>query len=305
MSQLKTILEKISFEDDAGVLKQLADQISRVRSRLAPIRRKLLILSGKGGVGKSTVASQLAIALARRGQRIGILDADLNGPCLPTMLGLKDAKFQTAQERPEVNQGVLPIQTSHGILLASMSFLLEKSEPVRWKGPKDLSPVWLGMLEAGVIREMLSDIVWGNLDFLLFDLPPGAAADKPPVFAHLIPDLDGALAVTTPSPIAQEVVRKSILYAQDLGIPILGLVENLSATPCPHCGHFPQEASHASSRLAQEMNLPILAQVPTHPDLEQSLSSGISLAPEHPISALFMELAQKVMQRTQTRGKKT
>src|SRR4029077_2672336 len=127
-----------------------------------------------------------------------------------------------------------------GIKVASMDFFLDDASPVRWKGPMDVSPVWLGLMEMNVIREFLGDVFWGELDFLLVDLPPGAAADKPPVIAGLIPDLAGAVMVTTPSEVASEVVCRSIGYARDLGIPILGMVENMSGYRCPSC-----DAHHA------------------------------------------------------------
>ncbi len=112
----------------------------------------------------------------------------------------------------------------------------DDASPVRWKGPMDVSPVWLGLMEMNVIREFLADVVWGELDYLLADLPPGAAADKPPVIAGFIPDLAGAIVVTTPSEVASDVVQKSVTYARDMGIKVLGIVENMSEYRCPSCG---------------------------------------------------------------------
>ena len=119
-----------------------------------------------------------------------------------------------------------------------MDFFLGAASPVRWKGPMDVSPVWLGLMEMNVIREFLADVVWGELDYLLADLPPGAAADKPPVMAGFIPDLAGAIVVTTPSEVASDVVQKSVTYARDMGIKVLGIVENMSEYRCPSCGEF-------------------------------------------------------------------
>lgn len=166
MSDLKALLNKLTFHDDAGVQEQLVDQLLKVKTRLARVRRKILVLSGKGGVGKSAVTVQLALALARTGRRVGILDVDLNGPCVPKMLGLGNQKLTFSTEGAQPPVGPL------GIRVASMAFLLDRDQATRWKGPMDLTPVWLGMMEASVIRELLSDIAWGELDVLLFDLPP-------------------------------------------------------------------------------------------------------------------------------------
>lgn len=275
MSGLKAVLDRLSFSDDAKVQTQLVDQILRVKIRLASVRRKILILSGKGGVGKSAVTSQLALAMARGGDKVGILDADLNGPSIPRMLGLAGKSFLYDEN------GARPPAGPMGIQVAAMSFVADPTGPLRWKGPMDLTPVWLGMMEAGVIREFLADTVWGELDALLFDLPPGAAADKPPAIANLIADIHGAVVVTTGSAVALEVVRRSVLYARDLGIPILGLVENMS-------GLF---AGNADA-LAEEMKTTVLARVPLDQDLASSLDAGVPLEAGHPISRLFQDLAR-------------
>lgn len=277
MSDLKSVLERLRFGDDAKVQTQLVDQILRAKTRLALVRRKILVLSGKGGVGKSAVTAQLALALGRQGVRVGILDADLNGPCIPRMLGLSGRRLSLE------GTGARPPEGPHGIKVASMAFVSDARGPVRWKGPMDLTPVWLGMMESAVIREFISDIIWGELDTLLFDLPPGAAADKPPAIVNLIPDIHGALVVTTPSLVALEVVRRSIIYARDLGIPILGVVENMS-------GLF----GGSAASLAEEMEVPLLERIPLDSDLSRSLDSGRPLPAEHPISRLFDELAGRL-----------
>ncbi|MBI2403566.1 MAG: P-loop NTPase [Gemmatimonadetes bacterium] len=288
MSDLKTVLDTLTFHDDAGVQQQLVDQLLKVKIRMARVRRKILVLSGKGGVGKSAVTTQLALALAREGKRVGIVDADLNGPCVPRMLGMGGADLTLTMEGAEPPAGPL------GIRVASMAFLLQRGVPIRWKGPMDLTPVWLGMMEASVIREFLSDIAWGELDVLLVDLPPGAAADKPPTIANLVPELEGAMVVTTSSEVALEVVKKSIVYARDLGIRILGLVDNMSGTICRRCGHTVHPSGDQAERLAAELGLRLCARVPFDADLAQSLDSGIPLPEEHPVSRLFTDLARKL-----------
>lgn len=288
MSDLKALLNKLTFHDDAGVQEQLVDQLLKVKTRLARVRRKILVLSGKGGVGKSAVTVQLALALARTRRRVGVLDVDLNGPCVPKMLGLGNQKLTLSTEGAQPPIGPL------GIRVASMAFLLDRDQATRWKGPMDLTPVWLGMMEASVIRELMADIAWGELDVLLFDLPPGAAADKPPAIANLIPELEGAVAVTVPSEVAMEVVKKSLVYARDLGIRILALVENMSGTLCPRCGQTIHPSGDKGQRLADELGIPLLARIPFDAELAQSLDSGIPLPEEHPVSRLFMDLAQKL-----------
>src|SRR5919204_3743966 len=222
MADLQKILAKLQYTDDAKVVQQITEQMRQVQARMAGIQHKLVVMSGKGGVGKSMTTVNLALAFAWQGAKVGILDVDLNGPCVPRMLGM------TGQSLTMTADGALPPVGPLGIKVASMDFFLDAASPVRWKGPMDLSPVWLGVMEMNVIREFIADIVWGSLDYLLTDLPPGAAADKPPVIAGFIPDLDGAIVVTTPSEMASDVVQKSIVYARNLGIKILGMVENMS-----------------------------------------------------------------------------
>ncbi|MEQ1794555.1 MAG: P-loop NTPase, partial [Nitrospira sp.] len=215
---LKAILGKLKFSDDAKVLAQISENTKLVHARMAGIKHKLVVMSGKGGVGKSMTTVNLALAFARQGGKVGLLDVDLNGPCVPRMLGMHG---QSLTMRPE---GAIPPVGPLGVKVASMDFFLDDASPVRWKGPMDVSPVWLGLMEMNVIREFLADVVWGELDYLLVDLPPGAAADKPPVIAGFIPDLAGAIVVTTPSEVASDVVQKSVTYARDMGIKVLGMV---------------------------------------------------------------------------------
>ncbi|MGD9730087.1 MAG: P-loop NTPase, partial [Nitrospiraceae bacterium] len=215
---LKSILSKLQYSDDAKVVQQITDQMRQVQARMAGVKNKLVVMSGKGGVGKSMTTVNLGLAFARRGARVGLLDVDLNGPCVPRMLGLHGRSLTITPE------GAVPPTGPLGMKVASMDFFLDAASPVRWKGPMDLSPVWLGLMEMNVIREFLADVIWGELDYLLADLPPGAAADKPPVIAGFIPDLAGAIVVTTPSEVASDVVQKSMTYARDMGIRVLGIV---------------------------------------------------------------------------------
>ena len=272
MSQdLKDILGRLKYSDDAKVVQQITEQMKAVKNRMAGIRHKLVVMSGKGGVGKSMTTVNLALAFARQGDQVGVLDVDLNGPCVPKMLGMRGRRFAMTAE------GAIPPVGPLGVKVGSMDFFLEELAPVQWKGPMDLSPVWLGLTEMNVIREFIADIVWGELDYLLTDLPPGAAADKPPVIAGFIPDLDGAIVVTTPSEIASDVVQKSIAYARDLGIKVLGIVENMSQYLCPHCGVESELFDGDTEALCQALDLPLLGRIPFDRKLARSFDKGIPL----------------------------
>jgi ATP-binding protein involved in chromosome partitioning len=289
VKDLKTILQKIHFTDDAQVLKQLGEQSLQVRSRMSRVRRKLVVMSGKGGVGKSMTTTNIALALARRGNRVGVLDIDLNGPCIPQMLGVGGAFSFTSE-------GAMPPIGPHGIKVASMAFFLSADAPLQWKGPMELSPVWLGLQEMTVIREFVADVVWGELDYLLVDLPPGAAADKPPVIAGFLPELDGGIVVTTPSDVAKRVVKKSITYARDLGIRLIGLVENMSGVFCQQCGAPTPMFGEGCETLCEEYKLPLLGKIPFDPQMSRACDTGAPLAADHRISKRFDAIAERVIE---------
>lgn len=286
---LKSILSKLRYADDAKVVEQITEQTRAVHARMADIRYKLVVMSGKGGVGKSMTTVNLALALARRGQRVGLLDVDLNGPCVPQMLGMRGQGLQMTAE------GAVPPSGPYGVKVASMDFLLNPTSPVRWKGPMDLSPVWLGLTEMNVIREFLSDIVWGELDYLLADLPPGAAADKPPLLAGFIPDLAGAVVVTTPSEVASNVVQKSIAYVRELGIEVLGVVENMSQYRCPSCGAEHELFEGDTAAMCEALNTPLLGRIPFDRVFARTFDKGQPLLDDqYPTVQRFQEIAEKI-----------
>ncbi|MEK6604235.1 MAG: P-loop NTPase, partial [Nitrospirota bacterium] len=280
---------KLKYTDDAKVVQQVTEQLKAVKRRMASVRRKLVVMSGKGGVGKSMTTVNLALAFARQGHKVGVLDVDLNGPCVPQMLGMRGQRFTITPD------GAIPPVGPLGIKVGSMDFFLDELAPVRWKGPMDLSPVWLGLMEMNVIREFIADIVWGDVDYLLTDLPPGAAADKPPVIAGFIPDLDGAIVVTTPSEVASDVVRKSIAYARDLDINVLGMVENMSMYRCPQCGTESALFEGDTEAMCQALGLPLLGRIPFDRTLAKSFDKGAPLIEgDYPTLKRFDEIVTRI-----------
>jgi Mrp family chromosome partitioning ATPase len=232
----------------------------KIKQQLKKIKYKIAVISGKGGVGKSTVTANLAMAFAMQGSRVGILDADIHGPCIPKMLGLKG---QTLKGSP---CGTLsPVTGQLGIKVASMDFLLKNDEtPVIWRGP----------LKVRLIQQFLSDISWGELDFLFIDLPPGTG-DEPLTVMQLIPDMDGVVIVTMPSEVSEAVVKKSVTFAKQIGVPVIGIIENLSGYVCPDCGKkIDIFKSGGGKRIARDLSVPYLGNIPIDPKVCDNSDSG-------------------------------
>ena len=199
----------------------------KLQSRLCRVRHKIVVLSGKGGVGKSTVAVNLAVALVAMGKRVGLLDADIHGPSVPTMLGLEQASVEGTEGE------LVPVDVG-GLKVMSLGFFL--------RSPDD-AVIWRGPMKYGAIRQLLKDVAWGDLDYLIIDSPPGTG-DEPLAVCELIGALDGAVVVTTPQKVAAVDVRKSITFCRRLQVPVLGVIENMSGFACPKCG-----GSHADPQL--------------------------------------------------------
>ncbi len=257
-----------------------------LKTRMKKIKHKIAIISGKGGVGKSTVTANLAIALAMRGHagRVGILDADIHGPSIPKMLGLSGQRLQVGPP------GVFPAIGPLDIRVISMDFLLpDENTPVIWRGP----------LKMAAIRQFLSDIVWGELDFLLIDLPPGTG-DEPLSVAQLLPEMDGVIIVTIPSEVSQIVVKKAVMFARKLGLPIIGVIENMSGFICPNCGaKINIFRSGGGEKIAKELQIPFLGSIPIDQKICEDADKGVPFITEHtdsPASKSFMEIVQKIEQ---------
>ncbi|MGH7267017.1 MAG: P-loop NTPase, partial [Candidatus Rokuibacteriota bacterium] len=220
----------IAGDGGSDIVGQIAEQQARLRARMATVRRTVAVVSGKGGVGKSSVTANLAAALTAEGHAVGVLDADLNGPTIAKMLGVRGQPLRVGEA------GVAPAVTADGVRVVSIDLLLPSDEtPVVWQAPTQTDAhTWRGTMEANALREFLTDTVWGALDVLLLDLPPGA--DRLPTVAGLLPDLSGAIVVTIPSEVSHLVVRKSITLARESGTRLLGLVENMAGYVCQQCG---------------------------------------------------------------------
>ncbi len=245
------------------------EQRQRMKAHLCRIGKKWIVLSGKGGVGKSTVAVNLAVSLMLSGKRVGLLDVDIHGPSIPTMLGLENEPLQGYENT------ILPVQIGE-LKVMSIGFLLNHpDDPVIWRGPRKL----------GVIRQFLSDVHWGDLDCLVIDSPPGTG-DEPLGVVQLLEEVDGAVVVTTPQRVAAVDVRKSVRFCRELGVPILGIVENMSGFICPHCERetriWPVGPALA---ICRDMDVSFLGSLPLDPALAQCADDGKAFVQAYSSSA--------------------
>lgn len=246
---------------------QIAAQDERVSARLASVARVIAVMSGKGGVGKSLVSALLATALARRGDRVGLIDADLNGPSAPRLLGVEPAALV---ERPE---GFEPPVSAAGVRTMSMGLLLDPDRALTWREPADAGFVWRGVQERGALREFLGDVVWGELDILLVDLPPGT--QRLAELHGLVPELAGVVAVTIPSIASRDAVARSLDMARNRGLRMTGVIENMSGIRCETChSRVPLHAGDAGAYLARRFDVPLLAQIPFDADLGAAADAG-------------------------------
>ena len=221
-------------------------------------KKRIAVMSGKGGVGKTTISVNLALGLAKKGNRVGLLDADLTGPNVAKMLGLEGQRAMMTEK------GILPIEHIHGLQVFSMSFLMENSDsPVIWRGP----------LKMGAIKQFMNDVLWGEMDYLIVDLPPGTG-DEALSVAQLLPE-PSAIVVTTPQEVALLDSRKSINFARALKMDLLGLVENMSGMNCPHCGEsIDLFGIGGGEKAAKEMDVNFLGRVPIDPQMVINGDSG-------------------------------
>jgi ATP-binding protein involved in chromosome partitioning len=249
-------------------LEDLATVVERVAARLADVERVILVMSGKGGVGKSAVAVNLASALARGGGRVGLLDADLQGPSVAKMLGLRGQPVRASTD------GVLsPVPGPRGLAVQSMDFFLQGNQALDWDGPDAEGAAARSALEQAALADLLGYTRWGALDALVVDLAPGA--DRLPALARLLPPIAGALAVTLPTEVAMLAVERSLRRAFEARIPVIGLVENLGSAICAKCGEEgPLFREASADRLARDLSVEIVARIPFDPELAAAADEG-------------------------------
>ena len=258
------------------------EEQTRLQDTLGHIKHIIIVMSGKGGVGKSTVSSNLATELSMRGYQVGLMDVDITGPNIPKMFGVEDEKLHVLDER------LIPVTVPPSMKLISMAFLLpDKDSPVMWRGP----------VKMGAIKQFIEDVNWGDLDYLVVDMPPGTGDVPLTVFQNL--PVDGIIIVTTPQDVALLDSRKSLRFGAETNVPIIGIVENMSGFVCPHCGEVTDIfKSGGGEKAAKELNVQFLGKVPIEPGVVESGDSGMPVVLKYPDSAsakAFKTIVDKVV----------
>lgn len=273
-------LERNMAQLEAYKQQQTAQQ-QKLKERMEKIKHKIAVISGKGGVGKSTVTVNLATAFAAKGFRVGILDADIHGPSVPKLLGLEGKQVKYGPP------GAFPVEGPLGIRVMSIDFFLPEEAPTIWRGP----------LKMRAIRQFLEEIVWGELDFLFIDLPPGTG-DEPLSVAQLLPEMDGVVIVTMPTGLSSSVVKKAITFAERLNMPIIGVVENMSGFICPHCGTKTEIfRSGGGEKMSKEMGVVFLGSIPIDPKIGVDSDKGepfIVAQKDSAATKAFMQIVEKI-----------
>ncbi|WGI17481.1 Mrp/NBP35 family ATP-binding protein [Methanonatronarchaeum sp. AMET-Sl] len=233
-------------------------QKNTIKTITDQINKSIVVMSGKGGVGKSTVAANIAMQLSNEKNKVGLMDCDIHGPSIPKIIG---AKQKPTQNKKTIN----PIETETGIKTISIGSLQpETDEPVIWRGP----------LKMKAIEQFFTDVNWGKLDYLIFDLPPGTG-DEPLTIAQILPNPDGTVIVTTPQEVALQTIRKSVKFAEKVNLPIIGLIENMSGFKCPNCQETTNIfGSGGGKKLALELEIPFLGKIPLDPEIMESGEQG-------------------------------
>jgi ATP-binding protein involved in chromosome partitioning len=270
-------------DSDQIEVKTMDEKDYRLKKSLAKIKHKIIVMSGKGGVGKSTVAVNIATALAMRGFEVGILDADIHGPNIPKMLHIEDGEVMSDED------GLMPVLVPPHMKVMSMAFLLQdRDTPIVWRGP----------IKMGALRQFIAEVKWGELDFLVVDLPPGTG-DEPLTIAQLIEDADGAIIVTTPQDVALLDSRKTVTFAQALKMPVLGVVENMSGLICPHCHqNIDLFKRGGGEKAASEMGVPFLGRVPLDPDVVLGGDDGMPIVLKdrnNPAAQAFHDMVDRLL----------
>jgi len=257
---------------------KIKEEEKKVEKTLAKIKNRLLVFSGKGGVGKSTVSANLSLALAKKGLKVGLLDVDIHGPNIAKMLGAEDKRLDISPE------GIKPVRAAENVKLVSMSFLLhDPNLPVIWRGPMKMK----------AIQQFLGDVDWGELDWLIIDSPPGTG-DEPLSVAQLIP-ATGAIVVTTPQEVSLMDSRKAVVFAHKLNLRIVGIIENMSGMVCPHCRKkINLFKEGGGEKVSLEFGIPFLGRIPLEPEIVTSGDEGKPFVIHQPASAASKAFADIV-----------
>ncbi len=231
----------------------------KLKTKMSAIKHKIMVLSGKGGVGKSSISVNLAVALAMDGMKVGLLDIDFHGPSVPTMLGLQKITLNTDET------GIIPAEI-HNLKVVSISLLLPEN--------KDDAIIWRGPMKSGVLKQLLEDVHWGELDYLIMDFPPGTG-DEALSACQLVTDADGGIIVTTPQEVSLSDCRRCISFCRKLDLPVLGVLENMSGFACPDCAKVIDVfGSGGGENMANEKNVPFLGRIPIDPDFAAACDTG-------------------------------
>jgi ATP-binding protein involved in chromosome partitioning len=286
MEVYNTMIDKDHGPEHGARDDKHAMQDFEIQQKLFHIRNKILVMSGKGGVGKSSVAAYLAVALAQRGLRVGLMDVDLHGPSIPRLLGMKGTIGPSSKEGKAT-----PVRFMPSLEVISIESLMGEN--------KDQATIWRGPIKIGVIRQFISDIDWSDLDYLVIDSPPGTG-DEPLTVAQTIPDAK-ALIVTTPQEISLADVRKSINFCRLVKMDILGIVENMSGLLCPHCGkEIELFGARGGEWLAEKEHIPFLGKLPLDPEVVRQGDAGrvtTLLENDAPFARAFSSVVDEVVKR--------
>ncbi|OQX52534.1 MAG: ATP-binding protein [Candidatus Omnitrophica bacterium 4484_213] len=274
-------MDTVSIE---GKKRKMQEQEKSIKENMSRIRHKIIIISGKGGVGKTTVSVALAISLSRRKLRAGLLDIDIHGPNTAKMLGVEGARMGTS------GKGIQPVKVAENLTAVSMTFLLDNP---------DTAIIWRGPLKMIAIQQFLGDVAWGELDWLVIDSPPGTG-DEPLSICQLIPEMDGIIIVTTPQDVALLDARKAVSFAKEIKVPIVGIIENMSGFTCPYCGKpIDLFKKGGGEKAAGELSVPFLGAICLDTELVEASDSGrlLSLSKKGKAAQAIEEIADKIIVR--------
>ncbi|RKY49242.1 MAG: ATP-binding protein [Candidatus Neomarinimicrobiota bacterium] len=265
--------------------KKQEEQLKRISEKMSRIKNKLLVMSGKGGVGKTSVAVNLALALSSKGKSTGILDIDIHGPNVPKMLGIEGTVLYACED------GIEPVRINRSLKAVSIALLTkDQDQPIIWRGP----------LKTALIKQFLGDVNWGDLDYLIIDAPPGTG-DEPLSVCQLLPNLTGAIIVTTPQEVAILDSRKSVMFAQKLNTPVIGIIENMSGFRCPNCGtEIYLFGKDGGQKAAEELNIPFLGRIPMDPEIVKYEDRGKPFIIEREkteAAKAFFQIVERIQER--------